>query len=121
VSLNSETELLVLSLDESPNRIATGRQEAEPRAFLMLTPKQNKTIRHLIEADYNSPEEIVLWCEDKLKQPQRKTKIHRPGRKYSLKYYKEIILFLKTSQVHGLGTQPEPVNSPHPAIESECR
>ena len=65
-----------------------------------LTPKEFKTITDLILRGFKTPEEVISFCETKLKLPHKHTVRFskdptRPSRRHSRVHYRNIIAAMK--------------------------
>ena len=61
----------------------------------MLTERQLLTLKHLQEAGYKTPEQVVDWCVEKIRQKAIRGNVPKKGRrKHSKLYYAEIVVFM---------------------------
>jgi hypothetical protein len=67
---------------------------------MQLTDRQLETLADLHRSGYKTPEQVIIWCNSRLKLPRFVSRYHttRTGRrKHSRQYYKDIIAFLTNS------------------------
>lgn len=56
-----------------------------------LTPKQQLTLKHLFDRGINKVDDIVSWCNSKIRQSRKVCGVGPGRRKHSKAYYRGII------------------------------